>query len=84
MRASDDPTMGPHDINWGSHGCMLATVHAPAAECECNCCECPPGQPCRDSCMAKPPHYGPDTHYYGADNSAADEAWFNGAFGEGA
>lgn len=84
-RTSDDPTMGPHEIYWGSHGCCLATVHVPGRECECDCCRCGEHHPYPDwpdesvHCVAKPPHYdGPDmvTHYYGDDNSAADEQWF--------
>ena len=56
-------TLGPHDINWGSHGCMLATYHVPFKECECDCCEC--DGPCKPSCVAKYPHYGEgETNYY--------------------
>lgn len=50
---------------WGSHGCRYETGHE--GQCECDCCDCPEGEPCHPSCVAKPPYYGTDTVFYGDD-----------------
>lgn len=62
-----NPTQGPHDVFWGSHGCHLDTIHTPGLGCECDCCRCPEGEPCKQSCVAKWPFYGNTTRFYGYD-----------------
>lgn len=54
-------------VNWGSHSCCLPYGHQGPHE--CNCCECPDHAKDheREGCVAKPPYYGPDTLFWGAD-----------------
>lgn len=55
------------DVNWGSHGCALIRGHE--GPCACDCCGC--ADHARDHvanrCAGKPPYFGPDTVFYGAD-----------------
>jgi hypothetical protein len=53
-------------VFWGSHGCMHDAGHPDEIPHECDCCTCS-GLTCNPSCVAKPPYYGPDTNFYGAD-----------------
>ena len=55
------------DVNWGSHGCKHPQGHPDDIPHECDCCTCS-GPVCKPSCVAKPPYYGPDTHFYGEDS----------------
>lgn len=50
-------------VYWGSHGCKYDRGHEGPHECDC--CEC--DGPCKPECVAKPPYYGEDTHFYGED-----------------
>ena len=50
-------------VYWGSHGCRLERGHPGTHECEC--CDC--GPVCRPECVAKWPHYGAETMFYGED-----------------
>lgn len=53
------------DTFWGSHGCQF--LHGHEGPCECHCCQCV-NHPDPDSgCVAKPPYYGPETRFSGAD-----------------
>lgn len=74
--APPPPTPGCR-VYWGSHGCHRPRGHDPELPCECCCCECeshpdpdPDNPNSEPSCVAKPPYYGPDTHFYGEDAEA--------------
>ncbi len=60
----------PCRVYWGSHGCMHERGHDPEIPHECDCCECE-NHPDPDSgCVARPPHYGERTRFYGEDAEA--------------
>lgn len=57
----------PCQVYWNSHGCRFMCGHD--GPCECDCCDCET-TPCHSWCVAKPPYYGPETLFYGADAEA--------------
>ena len=69
-RNPDDHAEGCR-VYWGSHGCSRPRGHEGAHWCDC--CECD-DHPDHDSgCVAGPPYYGPDTHFFGEDSDADAE-----------
>ncbi len=53
-------------VYWGSHGCCKERGHRGAHECDC--CQCGLFHRFihrRRGCVAKPPYYGKNTHFYG-------------------
>lgn len=54
----------PCRVYWGSHGCSRPVGHEGAHWCDC--CQCD-DHPDGEWCVAGPPYYGPDTHFWGED-----------------
>ncbi len=56
-------------VYWGSHGCKFEPGHDGPHECDC--CECDEHLGIEldpdSGCVAKPPYYGAETHFYGED-----------------
>ena len=50
-------------VYWGSHGCCLPRGHE--GDHWCDCCECEDHP--EPGCVAGPPYFGINTHFYGDD-----------------
>lgn len=67
MYQHPDQNWPPHRVYWGSHGCARPVGHD--GPCWCDCCECEDHEAEHEDegCVAGPPYYGPQTHFYGED-----------------